>query len=79
MVINKYNNYKYTYSFDERFQKLINFDKIRIGKILEIFEYSLISYIVVIISTTILNKYFFIKTKKEIEKYTTIKIIQRII
>jgi len=75
MVINKYNNYKYTYSFNKQFQKLIEFDKIRIGKILEIFEYSLISYIVVIISTTILNKYFFIKTKKEIEKYTTIKII----
>ena len=41
MEVNKYKNYKYTYSFDKQFQKLISFDKIRIGKILEIFQYSL--------------------------------------
>ena len=48
MEVNKYKNYKYTYTFDKQFQKLISFDKIRIGKILEIFQYSLISYVFVI-------------------------------
>ena len=72
MDINKYNkNYKYTYSFDKQFQKLISFDKIRIGKILEIFQYSLISYVFVIITVTILNKFVFTETREEIEEYST--------
>jgi len=78
MEVNKYKNYKYTYSFDEQFQKLINFDKIRIGKILEIFEYSLISYILVIITVTILNKFIFTETKEEIEEFSTKKLIIRL-
>ena len=66
MNINKYKNYKYTYSFDKQFQKLISFDKIRVGKILEIFQYSLISYVFVIITVTLLNKFVFTETKKVI-------------
>ena len=73
-----YKNYKYTYSFNKQFQKLIKFDKIRIGKILEIFEYSLISYILVIITITILNNFIFTQTKKEIEEFSTPQIIIRI-
>jgi hypothetical protein len=78
MEINKYKNYKYTYNFDTQLQKLIIFDKIRIGKILEIFEYSLISYILVIITVTILNKFIFTETKKEIEEFSTKNLIIRI-
>ena len=37
-------NYKYTYSFNKQFQKLIKFDKIRIGKILEISSNKIIIY-----------------------------------
>ena len=75
MDVNKYKNYKYTYSFDKQFQKLISFDKIRVGKILEIFQYSLISYVFVIITVTLLNKFVFTETKKEIEEQSTQKLI----
>ena len=75
MEINKYKNYKYNYSFDKQFQKLISFDKIRIGKILEIFQYSLISYVFVIITVTLLNKFVFTKTKEEIVELTTRQLI----
>ena len=78
MNINKYKNYKYTYSFDKQFQKLISFDKIRIGKILEIFQYSLISYVFVIITVTLLNKFIFTETKKEIEEQSTKQLIIRL-
>ena len=78
MEVNKYKNYKYTYNFNEQFQKLISFDKVRIGKILEIFEYSLISYIFVIITVTLLNKFVFTETKKEIEELSTTNLIIRI-
>jgi hypothetical protein len=75
MEINKYKNYKYNYSFDNQFQKLISFDKIRIGKILEIFQYSLISYVFVIITVTLLNKFVFTKTKEEIVELSTRQLI----
>ena len=75
MVANKYKNYKYKYSFDKQFQKLISFDKIRIGKILEIFQYSLISYVFVIITVTLLNKFVFTKTKEEIVELSTRQLI----
>ena len=78
MEINKYKNYKYNYSFDKQFQKLISFDKIRIGKILEIFQYSLISYVFVIITVTLLNKFIFTETKKEIEEQSTKQLIIRL-
>ena len=77
MEVNKYKNYKYNYSFDKQFQKLISFDKIRIGKILEIFQYSLISYVFVIITVTLLNKFVFTETKKEIEEKSTKLLIIR--
>ena len=78
MDVNKYKNYKYTYSFDKQFQKLISFDKIRIGKILEIFQYSLISYVFVIITVTLLNKFIFTETKEEIIEQTTRQLIIRL-
>ena len=77
MEVNKYKNYKYTYSFDKQFQKLISFDKIRIGKILEIFQYSLISYVFVIITVTLLNKFIFTESKEEIEEQSTKQLIIR--
>ena len=78
MEVNKYKNYKYTYSFDKQFQKLISFDKIRIGKILEIFQYSLISYVFVIITVTLLNKFIFTESKEEIEEQSTKQLIIRL-
>ena len=77
MEVNKYKNYKYTYNFDKQFQKIISFDKIRIGKILEIFQYSLISYVFVIITVTLLNKFVFTQTKEEIEEQSTEHLIIR--
>jgi len=69
----------YKYNFKEKFKiqlnKLIDFDKIRIGKILELFQYSIISYIFIIIVVLILNKFIFIETKEEIEKKSTQKLI----
>ena len=49
-------NYIYKYNFNEQIYKLFRFDKVRIGKIAEIFQYSLISYIIVFITTIMVNK-----------------------
>lgn len=68
-------NYKYQYHFSEQWNKLISFDKIRIGKLMEMFEYSIIAYILVVIFTTILNKTIFSKPKEEIESYSTIQLL----
>ena len=70
-------NYIYKYNFNEQIYKLFRFDKVRIGKIAEIFQYSLISYIIVIITTTILNKYIFYQSKEYIELLDTKKLIIR--
>ena len=70
-----YKNYKYQYHFSEQWNKLISFDKIRIGKLMEMFEYSIIAYILVVIFTTIVNKTIFSKPKEEIESYSTIQLL----
>ena len=78
MKHNIYNkDYVYKYNFNEQIYKLFRFDKVRIGKIAEIFQYSLISYIIVIITTTILNKYIFYQSKEHIELLDTKKLIIR--
>jgi hypothetical protein len=68
-------NYKYKYSFKDQWDKLISTDKVRIGKILEMFQYSIIAYIFVVIFTTILNKTIFTKTKEEIKSYSTLLLL----
>ena len=70
--------YKYNYSFSERFQKLISCDKIRIGKILEIFQYTIISYILVILLVSFLNKFIFNQTKELIDELSTKHLFIRI-
>lgn len=64
-------NYKYQYHFIEQFNKLISMDKVRIGKLMEMFQYSIITYILVVIFTTILNKTIFNKPKEEIASFST--------
>ena len=68
-------NYKYQYHFSEQWNKLISLDKVRVGKILEMFQYSVIAYILVVIFTTILNKTIFSISKEEIESYNTLQIL----
>ena len=68
-------NYKYKYHFSEQWNKLISIDKVRLGKILEMFQYSIIAYILVVIFTTILNKTIFSKPKEEIESYNTLNLL----
>ena len=68
-------NYKYQYHFSEQWNKLISLDKVRVGKILEMFQYSVIAYILVVIFTTILNKTIFSISKEEIESYNTLQLL----
>ena len=68
-------NYKYKYHFSEQWNKLISIDKVRVGKILEIFQYSSIAYILVIIFTTILNRTIFSKPREEIAAYSTLTLL----
>lgn len=68
-------NYKYQYHFNEQWNKLISMDKVRIAKILEMFQYSIIAYILVVIFTTILNKTIFSKSRDEIKSYSTLQLL----
>lgn len=47
------------YSFKKRFNDLIRLDKIRIYKLFEMFQFSFITFVVVIFVTTFLNKKIF--------------------
>jgi hypothetical protein len=49
------------YNFYERLDKLIKFDKIRFYKILEIFQYSFILLLLLVIFEFLLNKFYFSK------------------
>ena len=44
------------YNFKKRFNDLITLDKIRIYKLLEMFQFTFITFVVVILVTTFLNK-----------------------
>lgn len=68
-------NYKYKYHFYEQWNKLISMDKVRVGKIFEMFQYSAIAYILVVIFTTILNKTIFSKPREEIAAYSTLALL----
>lgn len=68
-------NYKYQYHFNEQWNKLISMDKVRVAKILEMFQYSIIAYILVVIFTTILNKTIFSKPRDEIKSYSTFQLL----
>jgi hypothetical protein len=68
-------NYKYKYHFREQWNKLISIDKVRVGKLLEMFQYSAIAYILVVIFTTILNKTIFSKPREEIAAYSTLALL----
>lgn len=47
------------YSFKNRFKKLISLDMIRICKIFEIFQYSLIFLVLLVITMFLLNKFYY--------------------
>ena len=47
------------YNFKDRFLKLISLDLIRICKIFEIFQYSLIFLVLLVITMYLLNKYYY--------------------
>lgn len=68
-------NYKYKFHFHEQWNKLISIDKVRVGKLLEMFQYSAIAYILVVIFTTILNKTIFNKSREEIAAYSTFALL----
>ena len=68
-------NYVYKYSFSNQLNKILSFDKIRIAKIIEIFQYSLIAYILVLIFTTILNRIIFVSSEEEIKNMSTIYLL----
>jgi len=67
--------YTYKYKFNDRLRHLTKFDKIRLGKILEIFQYSFITFIIVLIITRIFNKYIFTETQEDVENYSTSQLI----
>ena len=52
-----------TYNFKDRLNKLTSLDNIRLLKFIEIFQYCFIYIIIVIITTNILDKYYFNKFK----------------
>jgi len=47
------------YSFEDRFNKLITLDSIRICKIFEIFQFTFIFLVLLVITIKLLNKYYF--------------------
>lgn len=53
------------YNFHQRLTQLFTLDKIRICKIVEIFQYTIIYSILVIIFSHLLNKYYFTSLKAE--------------
>lgn len=55
------------YSFKDRFMKLVTLDKIRICKIFEIFQYTFIFLLLLVILEHYLNKYYFKNLKLEDE------------
>lgn len=55
------------YNFYNRLHKLITLDKIRIYKIIEIFQYSFIFLLLLVTLQFILNKFYFHKYKYDLE------------
>lgn len=55
------------YNFYNRLHKLITLDKIRIYKIIEIFQYSFIFLLLLVTLQFILNKFYFLKYKYDLE------------
>ena len=49
----------YKYNFQERLSKLTTFDIIRICKIVEMFQYSTLFFILILLLVYILNKYYY--------------------
>ena len=60
----------YKYNFNERLSKITKFDIIRICKILEMFQYSITFFILIILLVYILNHFYYIylKMDNEIDK-----------
>lgn len=49
----------YKYNFQERLSKLTTFDIIRICKIVEMFQYSTLFFVLILLLVYILNKYYY--------------------
>ena len=68
------------YSFQERFNKIISADDIRLFKILEIFEYSFIFFTFTLFLAFLFNKYYYkIKVNQNIKKPTKKQIFYKFI
>jgi hypothetical protein len=59
----------------DKFFKLFKLDKIRMLKIVEMFQYAIIFYFLTLFITDILNDYVFTKTEEEIKKMKKIKLL----
>ena len=56
------------YSFKKRFNDLIRLDKIRIYKLFEMFQFTFITFVIVILITTFINKnILYTKSKKKFD------------
>jgi len=52
------------YSFNNRLKQLFSMDTIRICKIFELIQYSIVFYVLVLIASYILNKYYYKEDEK---------------
>lgn len=57
--------------FQERWQKLIAMDKIRLGKFIEMFQYTFLFFVMAIFTSMLLNKYIYENRKEIIDKMNT--------
>lgn len=55
-------------------EKIVTFDKIRILKFVELFQYTVIFYFIAIVVSKFLNKYLFTTKEEEIKKYGFMKL-----
>jgi hypothetical protein len=60
------------YSFNNRLKQLLSMDNIRICKIVELIQYGIVFYILVLISSYVLNKYYY---KEDEKSENTIKLM----
>lgn len=60
-------------------KNLFNMDKVRILKILEMFQYAIVFYVLTLTTTNILNKYIFKETEQEIKKMSKIKLLLNVL
>ena len=60
-------------------KKIVNFNKIRFLKFVELLQYTIIFYFIAILISKFLNKYLFTTKEKEIKKYSFMKLSSSII